>query len=131
MRSKAERTLDSALGALYGGESVFAVILVTGVLGGGAAWLLGRAIARAWRPPWQAALAALPLAAAARFIHFALFQGELLSALSYCCDTAIFCIMGLIAWRVTRVTQMVRQYPWLYVRAGPFGWREVKQEKRP
>jgi hypothetical protein len=130
MRSKAERTLDSALGALYGGESVFAVILVTGVLGGGAAALLGRAIARAWQPPWQAALAALPLAAAARFIHFALFQGELTSALSYGCDTVIFCIVALVAWRVTRATQMVRQYPWLYTRAGPLGWRKLEQEKR-
>ena len=122
--------MDGALGSLYGGESIFAVILVTGVLGGGAAALLGRAIARDWRPPWQAALAALPLAAAARFIHFALFQGELLSAPSYGCDAVIFCIVGLIAWRVTRVTQMVRQYPWLYTRAGPLAWREVEQEKR-
>jgi len=23
---------------------------------------------------------------------------------------------------------MVRQYPWLYARAGPLGWREIGQE---
>ena len=79
----------------------------------------GRAIAGAWRPPWHVALAALLLGAAARFIHFALFHGELLSLPSYACDTLILFIVGLLAWRATRASQMVRQYPWLYARAGP------------
>jgi len=115
----------------YAGENVLAVILVTGALGGGAALLLGRAIARAWHPPWHVVPAAIALGAAARFIHFALFQGDLLSAPSYACDTALFCIAGLIAWRVTRADQMVRQYPWLYARAGPFGWRKAGGENPP
>ncbi len=116
---------------LYAGERIAHVVLVTGILGGGAAWLLGRAIANTWRPPWQVGIAALLLGAAARFIHFALFRGELLSAPSYCCDTLIFLIVGLFAWRVTRASQMVRQYPWLYARAGPLGWREIGRENRP
>ena len=73
---------------LYAGESIGAIVLVTGFLGGGAAWLSGRAIAGAWHPPWHVALVALVLGAAARFIHFALFHGELLSAPSYACDTS-------------------------------------------
>jgi len=113
---------------LYAGESIAHVVLVTGILGGGASWLSGRAIAGAWRPPWQVAIAALLLSGAARFIHDALFQGELLSAASYCCDTVIFLAVGLIGWRATRASQMVRQYPWLYARAGPLGWREIGQE---
>jgi len=113
---------------LYAGESIAHVVLVTGILGGGAAWLSGRAIAGAWRPPWQVAIAALLLSGAARFIHYALFQGELLSAASYCCDTVIFLAVGLIGWRATRASQMVRQYPWLYARAGLLGWREIGQE---
>ena len=60
---------------LYAGESIGAIVLVTGFLGGGAAWLSGRAIAGAWHPPWHVALVALVLGAAARFIHFALFHG--------------------------------------------------------
>ena len=71
---------------------------------------------------------ALLLGAAARFIHYALFQGEFLSAASYGCDTVIFLAVGLIGWRATRASQMVRQYPWLYARAGPLGWREIGQE---
>jgi hypothetical protein len=113
---------------LYAGESIAHVVLVTGILGGGASWLSGRAIAGAWRPPWQVTIAALLLSGAARFIHYALFQGELLSAASYCCDTVIFLAVGLIGWRATRASQMVRQYPWLYARAGPLGWREIGQE---
>ena len=113
---------------LYAGESIAHVVLVTGILGGGAAWLSGRAIASAWRPQQQVVTVALLLGAAARFFHFALFHGELLSAVSYGCDTLIFLVVGLVAWRATRASQMVRQYPWLYARNGPLSWREIGQQ---
>jgi hypothetical protein len=113
---------------LYAGENIAHAVLVTAVFGGGAALLSGRAIAGSWRPQWQVAVTALLLGAAARFFHFALFQGELLSTASYASDTLIFFLVGLTAWRVTRARQMVRQYPWLYARAGPLGWREIGQE---
>ena len=113
---------------LYAGESSVQVILVTGVLGGGAAWLSGSAIASAWRPAWHVGIVAVLLGGAARFFHFALFQGMLLSAPSFACDTSIFFIAGMIAWRARRAAQMVRQYPWLYAPAGPLNWREIRQE---
>ena len=115
---------------LYAGESILQVVLLTVVIGGGATALSGRAIALAWRPSWQAVIAALLLCAAARFFHFALFQGELLSLPSYACDTAIFVIAGMLAWRATRAYQMVQQYPWLYARSGPLGWREIGRENQ-
>jgi hypothetical protein len=114
--------------SLYAGETIGHVILVTGILGGGAAWLSGRAIANAWSPQWQVAVAAVLVAFAVRFIHFALFEGTLLSLPSFCCDTLIFLILGLLAWRATRAAQVVRQYPWLNARAGPLGWREIERE---
>jgi hypothetical protein len=120
--------MEAAVGNLYAGESIAHVVQVTGILGAGAAWLSGRAIAGTWRPQWQVGLSALLIGAAARFIHFALFQGELLSALSFCCDALVFFLVGVIAWRATRAAQMVRQYPWLYARAGPLGWREIGEE---
>jgi len=40
-------------------------------------------------------------------------------------------IVGLLAWRATRASQMVRQYPWLYTRAGPLQWRKVGREDFP
>jgi hypothetical protein len=113
---------------LYSGEGIAPILLVTFVLGGGAAALSGRAIARAWRSQWPVVVAALLLGCAARFFHFALFDGELLSLGSYCCDTIVFLVFGLIAWRTTWAAQMVRQYPWLYARLGPLNWREIGQE---
>src|ERR1700761_4868589 len=103
---------------LYSGEDILQVVLLTGVIGGGAASLSGRAIARAWQPSWHMAVAAFLLGAAARFFHFALFDGELWSRPSYACDTAIFIIVGMLAWRATRARQMVQQYPWLYAHSG-------------
>ncbi|MBV1698789.1 MAG: hypothetical protein KGQ47_10610 [Hyphomicrobiales bacterium] len=117
--------------ALYANQNAIHVVLVTLVLGGGAACLSGRAIARAWRPPWQVAVAALLLGAAVRFIYYALLGGTLLSPASYIVDTSILLVAGMIAWRATWAAQMVRQYPWLYVRASPLGWREIRPQNAP
>jgi hypothetical protein len=120
--------MASALDALYAGETVGAIVLVSLVLGGGAALLAGRAIAATWRPPGAVVAAVLLIAAGARFIHFALFNGRLLSVTSYAADTCLFLIVGLIAWRATRTAQMVRQYPWLYARTSPLTWRKIGRE---
>ena len=56
-------------------------------MGGGAAWLAGRAIAATWRPWWHVAVYMLVLGVAVRFIHFALFDGTLLSPHYYLVDT--------------------------------------------
>jgi hypothetical protein len=113
---------------LYAGETILDVVLVSGLIGGGAACLSGRAIAAAWGGQARVVFTALILGAAARFFHFALFQGQLLSAASFACDTLFFLVVGLLAWRATRASLMVRQYPWLYVRSGPLTWREIGQE---
>jgi Domain of unknown function (DUF6867) len=108
---------------IYESESLLQVVLVTGVIGGGAAWLAGRAIAQTWRPFWHVISYMLLLGAAVRFGHFALFEADLLAPLSYAADTAFLLCVGCLGWRVTRTSQMVTQYPWLYERTGPFTWR--------
>ena len=55
--------------------SLFEFIRVTVVLGGGAAWLTGRATARTWSPWWKLVLYVVLLTIALRFIHFSLFEG--------------------------------------------------------
>jgi hypothetical protein len=112
----------------YAGETILEIVLVTGLIGGGAAWLSGRAIAAAWGGQSRVIFTPLLLGAAARFFHFALFQGELLSVPSFACDTLFFLAVGLLSWRTTRAGLMVRQYPWLYARSGPLTWREIGQE---
>jgi len=99
-------------------------VFVTLILGGGAAWLAGRALALAWEPMWKTALWMIPLGCAVRFIHFALFSGSLLTLHFYLVDLAILVALALAGHRVTLATRMVRQYGWMLERAGPFGWRE-------
>jgi hypothetical protein len=112
------------MGPIYESESVLQVVLVTGVIGGGAAWLAGQAIAQTWRPFWHVIGYVLLLGAAVRFVHFALFEADLLAPLSYAADTAFLLCLGSLGWRVTRTSQMATQYAWLYERTSPVSWRE-------
>jgi hypothetical protein len=111
------------LEGLYESESWLQVALVTGAIGGGAAWLTGRAIAATWRPFWHIVAYTLLLGCAVRFVHFALFEGTLISPASYAADTIYLLILAALAWRATRAAQMATQYYWLYERTGPLTWR--------
>jgi hypothetical protein len=88
-------------------------LLVTVLLGGGAAWQTGRAIAQTWRPWWHAVLYMFVLGAAVRFIHFALFDGTLLSLPAYGLDTAVAIGCAALGFRTARAGQMARQYGFL------------------
>ncbi len=57
-------------------ETLLQVLFVTGLIGGGAAWLAGRAIAQTWRPFWHVVAYMALLGAAVRFVHFALFEAR-------------------------------------------------------
>ena len=109
-------------GILYEEDYVGLFLLVTVVMGGGAAWLAGRAIAATWRPWLHVAGYMLILALAVRFIHFALFDGTLLSPQFYAVDTIVCLIFGFLGFRVTRVAQMTTQYGWINERAGLLRW---------
>jgi hypothetical protein len=114
----------NSLGAfLYEEDSFGVFLLVTVVLGGGAAMLAGRAIAATWRPWWQVVVYGLILGGAVRFIHFALFDGTLLSAHYYVVDSAICMVAGFLGFRTARASQMVSQYRWINVADGPLRWR--------
>ena len=110
--------------SIYESESLLQVLLVTGLIGGGAAFLAGRAIAAtcAGRSGMSWSIWLL-LGCAVRFVHFALFEGTLIAPASYAADTLWLLILGALAWRMTRAAQMATQYYWLYERSGPFGWR--------
>jgi hypothetical protein len=113
---------QSLLGVIWE-VSLAEFAFVTLVLGGGGAWLAGRAIGRAWEPAWKAVAWMIPLAAAARFIHYALFSGSLLTPRFYLVDLVALMVLAYLGHRKAITKAMVRQYAWLYERAGPFAWR--------
>lgn len=102
-------------------------LLVTVILGGGAAYLVGRAVALTWRPLPTLVGYLLLLDCAVRFIHFALFGGMLLAPASFLLDLALLLAAGGLGYRVTRAAQIVRQYPWLYRPTGPLTWNRRNQ----
>jgi hypothetical protein len=107
----------------YDGNSIWVFVLLTVIIGSGAAALTGRAIASAWRPWWHLVGLVLLLGAAVRFLHFALFEGTLLSAIYYVVDTAVCLAFALLGFRLTRVSQMINCYGWINQRANLFAWR--------
>jgi hypothetical protein len=106
------------------GASAASFFGLTVLLFGAAALATGRALARHWRPAWHILPYALLLAAADRFLLYALFGGVLLSASGYALATAILLIVAGLSYRLSQARLMVRQYPWLFERAGPVSWRE-------
>jgi hypothetical protein len=113
----------NTLGSLFYEESFGVFVLVSIVLGGGAAVLAGRAIAATWQPLWQIAVYMLILGAAVRFIHYALFGGTLLSLQHYVVDSVICMAFGFAGFRAARAAQMVTQYRWLNEPNGWLRWR--------
>jgi hypothetical protein len=110
-------------GLLYEEDSFGVFLLVTIVLGGGAAALAGRAVALTWRPWWQVVVYMLMLGAAVRFIHFALFEGTLLSIHYYAVDSLVCMAFGFAGFQAARARRMAAQYPWINELDGPLRWR--------
>jgi cation transport ATPase len=85
-------------------------LMVTVVLAGGAAWMTGRAVARGWESNLRLVTYMVLLAAATRFVHYALFGGSLLSAHYFAVDFLVITVIALIGKQVTRRRQMNTQY---------------------
>ncbi len=101
-------------------------LFMTVIIAGGAAFMAGRALASTWRPIWLPMMYMIPLAAALRFFHYALFNGTLLSAHYFLVDLAVLVLATVLGYRLMRTQQMTTQYPWLYERAGPLSWKSRK-----
>lgn len=102
--------------------SFWEFFFVTVILAGAAAYLTGRAVARSWNSNVQLAIYMVLLTAGCRFIHYALFNGTLLSLQYYIVDLIILLIIAFIGRQVTRAKQMTTQYSFEYRRSGPAAW---------
>jgi hypothetical protein len=112
-------------GLFYEEGSFGVFLLVSVILGGGAAMLAGRAVAMTWRPWWQIVAYMLILGCAVRFIHFALFGGTLLSLHYYVVDSVICLTFALAGFQAARASQMVTQYRWINAPNGWLRWRRT------
>ena len=103
-------------------NGLFVFVLMT-VLGGAAAAASGRALAKTWSPAWVILPYMAVLSAAVRFLHFALFQEELLSIHYYLVTLVVMLAIAWISYRSMRAAQMATQYSWAYQKAG-LNWRD-------
>ncbi|MCA0399692.1 MAG: hypothetical protein LCH38_02620 [Proteobacteria bacterium] len=110
-------------GILYEEQSIWLFLLVTVMMGGWAAWRTGRALAKTWKPAWMLVPYMLLLGGAVRFIHFALFEGTLLSGRYYLVDTLLITLCAYLGWRSQRAEAMARQYDFAFEKASLFSWR--------
>jgi hypothetical protein len=101
-------------------------LALTVIIGGGAAFLAGRGLAKGWKPHWRLFFYMALLAGAVRFFHYALFDGDLLSLYYYLVTYAVLVAAASLGYRMMRTTQMVTQYRWLYERTSPLTWRDRK-----
>lgn len=109
--------------SLFVEDSIWVTVIMTVIIGGGAAFLAGRGLAAKWRPVWMPIVYMIPLGLALRFFHYALFNGNLLSLHYLIVDTLVLMAAAYLGYRLTLSRQMVKQYPWLYQAAGPLGWK--------
>lgn len=123
-------------------------LLVSLCLGGGAAYMTGRAMALTWRQLPQLLFFTLLLSLAVRFIHFALFHGsffkvdiaadgtitwgQALRAVHYwVVDLVVLLLFAGFGFQLTRARQMTRLYSWIYERSGGLGWRQRTTSEPP
>ncbi|HKZ96340.1 MAG TPA: hypothetical protein VJ045_05120 [Hyphomicrobiaceae bacterium] len=118
--------LKAMLRVIYettGESDLYVFLLLTIVLGGWAAWRAGQAVAQAWLPLWPVLASAALIAAAVRFLHYALFAGPLLSPTNFLIDLSFLLVIAFAGHRTRRARHMSEQYPWLFAQAGPLAWR--------
>ena len=80
-------------------NSPWIFFIMTVVIGGGAAFLAGRAMASKWRPWYYAVLYMIPLGLALRFFHYALFNGDLSSLHYFITDTLVLVAAASLGYR--------------------------------
>jgi hypothetical protein len=102
-------------------NGLFVFLLLT-VLGAAAAAATGRALAKGWSPVWLILPAMAVLSAAVRFLHFSLFQEELLSIHYYLVTLVVLLVVAWASYKNMRAGQMATQYSWAYEKAG-LNWR--------
>jgi hypothetical protein len=92
--------------------------LILTILAAAAAFATGRAMASGWDQRWRIFPAMIALAAATQFLHYALFQEELLSLHYYLVTLVVLLVVAWLGYSSMRARQMATQYSWAFTRSG-------------
>ncbi|MDO9415028.1 DUF6867 family protein [Pararhizobium sp.] len=111
-------------GILYEEANILQFLFVTCIIGGWTAWRTGRSCAESWQNYATVVVSTLILGAGIRFVHFAIFEGTLLSLQYYAVDTIILLVFSTAGYRYKRTLQMTNNYYWLYEKVSPFSWKK-------
>jgi hypothetical protein len=109
--------------SLFVEQDTWIFIILTCILGGGAAFAAGRSLALGWRPYYLLFIYMLIFTCGIRFLHFGLFQSELLSVKYYISHGLVIQLSALLGYRMTMARQMAEKYPFAFERAGLLSWR--------
>ena len=114
-------------GYLYadGSASLAAFVVFTLILGWLGGWATGRAFASTWRSPLTLIPATIALAAAVRFLHYAIAGDDLGSVYYYLVSLLVVTIGASYGFVAFRAGQMSRQYSWIFARSGSLTWRDA------
>jgi len=93
-----------------GPNGLWTFLLLTVVLGGGAAFISGKSVAETWRPFMQLPVYMVLLAAGVRFLHFALFEEPFFAPASFVVDFLVLSGFAVTGHRLARSRQMAMQY---------------------
>lgn len=107
------------------GASLIQFGLLTVIVFGFAAFMMGRALADTWRPSWQNVVYGALLGVANRLFQNFLCGNDVINLVAYLIGAGVLVGIAFIAYRATQAHKMVTQYPWLYARTGPFSWRKI------
>lgn len=106
------------------GSSLGVFIGLTVVLFGGCGVMTGQALAEGWKSPAEVLTYSVLMGLGDRFLVYGLFGGPLLSLSGFVVHTLVIGAITFVSYRMALARRMVAQYPWLYERSGPFGWRD-------
>lgn len=106
--------------------SLWPFLILTIAFGGWCARSAGRSYAEGWRPAYWLPLIMLPLAASIRFLHYALFEGSLLSMQYFLSDYSVVLVFATWGYLTRRSELMAGLYPFAYRRYGLIAWRDRK-----
>lgn len=116
---------------LLGETSLGDFLLVSLGLGGGAAWLTGKSVARGWGTFRHLLVYCALLTAAVRFCHFALFADHLFAPRAMVVEFILVTAIATLGFRALRKRQMTQHYGWLYEPAGLLAWRDRGHRAEP